>query len=231
MEARVNGIVRQVHREQILKLLTSLSGASPFEIEIHEVVLEQRQKADVTLHRYRVESNDVYDAGVRWTSSHFSKPPWGDKVLDAANASIRLVKEARIPSASGRQSAASSLSVQQWEREGYGVRYHLVKDGVTCDLMSPDGIRLHVLLYRLFRGERPGPGDVARGEALDPPDASVIEVWTHVEDPSAGYEKHVGAIAWLHGLLEKFGVRLVKLADRQKTLRDKRKAAAEAARV
>lgn len=224
MEARVHGVVPHVHREHIIKLLTTLSGAAPWRIEIHETLVEKVNRAEVVLHRYAVESTEVYEKGTRWTSSHYSKPPWGDKVLNAVDASIRLVKEARLPSTSAAAKQAGTHSIEQWEREGYSVRYHIVKDGVTCDVMSPGGVRLHVLLCGVFRGVRPAEGSVARGQAVEPADASVIEVWTQIEDPSAGYDKQIGAIAWLHGLLDKFGVRLVKLADRRQVMLEKRRA-------
>ncbi len=241
MEARVNGIVRDVYKDRVVQLLTTLSGASPFAIEIHEVALEQRGKADVVVQRYRVPGSKVYDAGTMWMSSHHSKPPWGDRVLDSLSASIRLVKEAKAPSAKGRK---AGVSIEMWEQEGYEVRYHLVKDGVTCDVMTPDGVRLHVLLYKLFRGvrshrareerdaQRPqavesGQGaddeSVGRGEAYEPVGTSVMEVWTQIEDPSAGHEKSLSGIAWINGVLQKFGVELVPLREKRKVIQQQRK--------
>ncbi len=238
MEARVNGIVRRVHKDRILDLLTALSGASPFPIEIHEVVLEQRGKPDVVVHRYRVPGNEVYDAGTLWTSSHHSKPPWGDRLLDSLSASIRLVKEAKAPSAKGRK---AEVSIEMWEREGYEVRYHLVKDGVTSDVMTPDGVRLHVLLYELFRGVRTHRAreerdaqrpqaigndtdneSVGRGEAHEPLGTSVMEVWTQIEDPSVGHERNLGGIAWINGVLEKFGVELHPIREKRKVIQQQR---------
>ncbi len=240
MEARVNGIVREVYKDRVVQLLTALAGASPFPIEIHEVALEQRGKPDVVVQRYRVPGNEVYDAGTLWTSSHHSKPPWGDRLLDSLSASIRLVKEAKAPSAKGRK---AEVSIELWEREGYEVRYHLVKDGVTCDVMTPDGVRLHVLLYKLFRGvrshrtreERDGqpPQAVESGQGTDdesvgcgdahgPVGTSVMEVWTQIEDPSAGYEKNLDGIAWINGLLDKFGVELLPLREKRKVIQQQR---------
>ena len=234
----MNGIVREEYKERLIKLLTSLSGASPFPIEIHEIALEQRGKPDVVVHRYRVQGNEVYESGTRWASSHHSKPPWGDKLLDSLSASIRLVKEAKVPPVKGGRACGP---IELWEREGYSVRYHLVKDAVTCDVKTPDGVRLHVLLYRLFKGVRPRqateshemhgdesiksgeePGVVERGEPHEPVSASVIEVWTQINDPGEGHERSLGGIAWMNGVLNKFGVALHPLREKRKVLQQQR---------
>jgi hypothetical protein len=65
MEARVNGIVKLDDYSLLKEVLTALSGARPWPIEIQELGLDHPQHPDVVLHRFHVESCSTYEQGTR----------------------------------------------------------------------------------------------------------------------------------------------------------------------
>ena len=228
----MNGIVRAEAIQHVEQLFVALSGASLWPIEIHEIGIGQPQKADVILHRYRVESCEIFKEGTRyvvvepenetrgcfsvypmcrWTASYYSKPPWGDKVLSSLNATIRLVKNAAI-----KKQGEGDLDV--WKSAGYSIKYHSVKDSLACDIKSPNGIKLHVIMYQLFRGIEE-KCELQKGESYDP-SIRIVEVWSDV-DQTEGHEKTLGAISWLNGLLEPSRVHLTPLLDKRHAIKIK----------
>lgn len=113
---------------------------------------------------------------------------------------------------------ASPMTLGSWMNMGYRMRYHIVKDCVACDIQSPTGICLHVILYDMYKGVRNGE-DVEKGERFES-SSSIIEVWTHIED---GHEKSLLALAWLGDLLSNYNVSLVPLMERKKAIQLRRK--------
>jgi hypothetical protein len=146
----------------------------------------------------------------RWTASQYSRPPWGDKVLESLQATIRLRKDVR--------GKVSSMTLGSWKSMGYRTRYHFVKDCVACDVQSPGGICLHVIVYDMYKGVENGD-DVEKGERFES-SSSIIEVWTHIED---GHEKSLQALAWLGDLLSHYNVFLSPLMDRKKAIQLEKK--------
>lgn len=146
----------------------------------------------------------------RWTASQYSRPPWGDKVLESLQATIRLRKDVR--------GKVSSMTLGSWKSMGYRTRYHIVKDCVACDVQSPGGICLHVIVYDMYKGVENGD-DVEKGERFES-SSSIIEVWTHIED---GHEKSLQALAWLGDLLSHYNVSLSPLMDRKKAIQLEKK--------
>lgn len=141
----------------------------------------------------------------RWTASQYSRPPWGDKVLESLGATIRLRKDV-----GGK---ASPMALGTWKSMGYRTRYHIVKDCVACDIKSPGGILLHVIIYDMYKGLEKG-NDVEKGERFESP-SSIIEIWTQIED---GHEKSLRAFSWLGDLFSRYNVSLSPVMDRKKAI-------------
>lgn len=236
----MNGIVRSDDVGRVQELFTALSGARPLPIEIHEIGLDHPQKPEVILHRFRVDSSSIYAEGTRfvrclgdiasqlsenimltpelflvcrWTASQYSRPPWGDKVLESLNATIRLKKEV----SSNMSASGSSMVLGAWKDRGYRVRYHIVKDSVACDIRSPAGIRLHVIMYSMYKGIQ-NQENVEKGGIYG--SSNIVEVWTQVEDD---HQKSLLALSWLHGLLSHYNVNLGPLMERKKAIQLEKK--------
>lgn len=96
------------------------------------------------------------------------------------------------------------------------MQYHLVKDGVASDVISPRGARVQTIMYRLYKGEEK-EGSVVPGECCDDSGVQVLEAWVDI-DPDVGHEKALEEIAWLRRLLEPYNVHLIPIRDRKKAL-------------
>jgi hypothetical protein len=105
-----------------------------------------------------------------------------------------------------------------WKSAGYSVKYHSVKDSLACDIKSPSGVKLHVIMYQLFRGIEDN-SELRKGESYDS-SIRIVEVWSDV-DQTEGHEKTLGAISWLNGLLEPSRVHLTPLLDKRDAIKMK----------
>lgn len=114
------------------------------------------------------------------------------------------------------------MSPSAWRDVGYTVQYHLVKDGVASDIISPRGARVQTIVYTLYTGQETDDGAVSKGECCDGSGTQVVEAWVDIH-PDDGHEKALEELAWLIKLLQSYGVNLVPIIDRKKWMKERNK--------
>ncbi len=139
-------------------------------------------------------------------------------MLDSLCATVRLSKNVPIPG----EGKGRDVSLKVWRDLGYTVRYHLVKDGVSSDIISPRGARVQTILYTLYEGKETDDGGVSKGECCDGGGVHVVEAWVDIH-PDGGHEKALEELSWLIKLLQSYNVNLVPIIDRKKWMKDRNK--------
>lgn len=198
------GSVEEPRLQNLLELLTALSGHEPAPINIHEMTLrceDGKIGQEIQLRHLIIPgtSNGTITTTTpgadRWAVYQYNRPPWGDLNMAKLAATVRTVTQAYC----------SGPNVPNFYKGlGFLQRYQHFKKGFAFDVQRGTWA-VHILVSKLhrvvqelgaqggarsFRGEDERQSVVEAGEEVAPGHV-LIEVWTEVD---AG-KTHTEAIA------------------------------------